>query len=211
MSGGQAAGDACPRSPVLLRADRLGLAYPGQRLLHDLSFEIRPGLTLVRGGDGRGKSTLLRLLAGEQTPSSGAVHRHAQPVFWWVAANPDDDACVGHDWLRAMRDRFATWDDALARSLLERFGLGEHAGKPLFMLSTGSRRKLGLTAAAASRAPLTLIDMPFAALDGPSCRVVSELLIAAAAGRDRGWVVADHEQPPSLAGVRLAATIDLGD
>ncbi|MEY8877526.1 MAG: hypothetical protein AB9M60_13530, partial [Leptothrix sp. (in: b-proteobacteria)] len=85
---------------------------------------------------------------------------------------------------------------------------------PLFMLSTGSRRKVGLVAAAASGAALTLVDNPFAALDAPARQLWLQVLSEAAADRTRAWVVADHDvptawvasAPPALAGV-----IDLGD
>ncbi|HNW64474.1 MAG TPA: ABC transporter, partial [Piscinibacter sp.] len=79
-----------------------------------------------------------------------------------------------------------------------------------YMLSTGSRRKAGLVAAAASCAPLTLVDMPYAALDAPSSRRVTRLLADAAAQATRAWVIADHERPAALAGLRLTV-VDLGD
>ena len=54
--------------------------------------------------------------------------------------------------------------------------------------------------------PVTLLDQPFAALDGPSVRCVRELLEDAANHTTRAWVVADHEAPP---GLRLAGDIAL--
>jgi ABC-type multidrug transport system ATPase subunit len=79
------------------------------------------------------------------------------------------------------------------------------------MLSTGSRRKLGLVAAAASGATLTLLDTPYGGLDAPSSRVLSQLLAEAAQGTQRAWVVADHGLPTALDGVPLAGVLDLGD
>ncbi len=81
----------------------------------------------------------------------------------------------------------------------------------MHMLSAGSRRKVGLVAAAASGAALTLLDTPFAALDVASGRVLAELLAEAADDAGRAWVVADHGLPPALAGAPLAGTVDLGD
>ena len=196
---------------VLIRAERLGFSYPGHALLHDLSFAISPGLTLVRGGDGRGKSTLLRLLAGVQPPVEGAVHRIAGTLFWVSPTNPDDDPLTGRQWLAARRADYSAWDGQAEALLIDRFGLTEHIGKPLYMLSTGSRRKVWLVAAAACQAQVTLLDMPYAALDGPSGRVLSDILAGAAASADRAWVVADYDLPAGLAGRTLAATIELGD
>jgi len=206
---------AAPATPVttstLLWAEDLGFTYPGHPLFAGLCFAIRPGLTLVRGGDGRGKTTLLRLLAGTLTPGSGVIHRHAAEVFHEQPADRAHDKAVALGWLAALRPRFAGWDDDVADSLMDAFGLNEHAPKPLYMLSTGSQRKLGLVAAAASGAALTLLDTPYAALDAPSSRVLDQLLTEAAAGERRAWVLADGECPAGLAGVPLAGLIELGD
>jgi ABC-type transport system involved in cytochrome c biogenesis ATPase subunit len=195
---------------TLLQAHDLGFAHPGHSLFTGLCFAIGPGLTLLRGGDGRGKTTLLRLIAGELAPSAGRIERDAAPVFFEAPAEPAHDAVPVRDWLAARQQRFGGWRADIAADLIEGFGLAEHIDKPMFMLSTGSRRKAGLVAAAASQAALTLIDMPYAALDAPSSRLLSRLLADAAAQATRAWVIADHERPTALAGSRLTI-VDLGD
>jgi ABC-type transport system involved in cytochrome c biogenesis ATPase subunit len=195
---------------TLLQAHDLGFAHPGHTLFAGLCFAVRPGLTLLRGGDGRGKTTLLRLIAGELAPTTGRIERHAEPVFLEVPADAAHDAVPVRDWLAQRQQRFGGWRADIAADLVEGFGLAEHIDKPMYMLSTGSRRKAGLVAAAASQAPLTLVDMPYAALDAPSSRLLSRLLADAAAQTTRAWVIADHEQPAALAGLRLSV-IDLGD
>lgn len=198
-------------SPVLLEAHRLAFAYPHRALFADLSFVVRPGLTLVRGGDGAGKSTLLRLMAGVQAPDSGTVRRPAGEPFLADPADARDDPLTVRDWLAARRAQHAGWDAALEHTLIEGFSLGEHVGKSLFMLSTGSRRKTGLVAAFACGAPVVLLDTPFAGLDGPSRALLGELLVEAAAHPARGWVVADHEWPPTLEAARCSGRLELGD
>jgi ABC-type Mn2+/Zn2+ transport system ATPase subunit len=74
------------------------------------------------------------------------------------------------------------------------------------MLSAGSKRKVWLSAAMAAGAALTLIDQPFAALDAPSMRLLTELLQETAHHPSRAWVIADYAAP---AGVALAALIAL--
>ncbi len=195
----------------LLEARGLGFAHPGTDVLRGLSFRVGPGLTIVRGGDGRGKTTLLRLLAGVLAPTAGAIERHAASVFYEQPADAAHDQVVAKAWLDAQRARHAGWNDELVSALAEAFVLVPHLGKPLFMLSAGSRRKVGLVAAAASGAPLTLLDTPFAALDAASARVLADVLAEAAEDTARAWVVADHEIPAVLQGVALAGVIDLGD
>jgi ABC-type transport system involved in cytochrome c biogenesis ATPase subunit len=196
---------------ILLQADDLGFAHPGHTLFHGLSFAVSPGLTLLCGGDGRGKTTLLRLVAGTLAPSTGHLRRAAPTVFHAEPVDARDDPLTGLAWTDAVARRFPGWDSALHRDLIEGFELDGHLRKELFRLSTGTRRKLWLAAAFASGAALTLLDAPFAALDGPARDLLCELLQDASGHPARAWLVADHALPARLSGVRLAGRIDLGD
>jgi ABC-type transport system involved in cytochrome c biogenesis ATPase subunit len=198
-------------APALLQAEALAFDHPGRRLFGGLSFAVTPGLTLVRGGDGRGKSTLLRLMAGELAPAAGVLQRAAPTVFLADPRDARDDPLTGLQWVQAQARRCAGWEPAVHAALLEGFALGEHVPKELFRLSTGTRRKLWLSVAFASGAAVTLLDAPFAALDGPARDLLCELLEDAADHPRRAWVVADYALPSRLAALPLAATIDLGD
>jgi ABC-type multidrug transport system ATPase subunit len=100
------------------------------------------------------------------------------------------------------------FDEQVLGMLIEGLSLAPHVEKPLYMLSTGSKRKVWLAAAFASGAAVTLLDEPFAALDKTSVGVVLELLEDAADHPARAWVIAHHQAPGDAP---LAAIIDLGD
>lgn len=197
-------------TPVFEARD-LGFAFDGGHppLLAGLQLRLLPGLTLLQGGDGSGKTTLLRLVAGTLAPTAGQVLRRPDRLYADDPTDPADDGTLAQAWLDARRARHPGWDDAAAQRLIDGFALAEHLGKRLEMLSTGSRRKLGLVAAGASGAELTLLDNPFAALDAPSSRCLGQLLASAATDARRAWLVADYTLPPLLAGVPLAGLIDL--
>lgn len=207
--------------PVIVRAHNLSFIHPGGQLFDQLSFDVPVGLTFVRGGDGRGKTTLLKILAGTLKPSSGQVEmvadsspRSSTTTARAFLADPDgerDSATTARAWLDEMSLRFAHWDRDLENDLIEAFALGDHVNKSMSMLSTGTRRKVALVAAFSSRADLVLLEKPFAALDGRSREVVTELLLEAAEHPSRGWVLADFELPIGLAPAQLVQTIDLGD
>ncbi|MBY0234826.1 MAG: ATP-binding cassette domain-containing protein [Burkholderiaceae bacterium] len=197
---------------AFLIAENLCLEVGGRALLADLSFSLGPGLSLVRGGDGRGKTSLLRLMAGVLAPTSGQLRRsEGLSLFYQCPEAPEHDAVPAQAWLAALRPSYPGWRAAEEPALIEALGLAEHMAKPMYMLSSGSRRKLGLLAAALCGAQLLLLDMPYAALDGRSCRWVHDLLGEAAAGQTQAWVLADYELPAALADQKLAALIDLGD
>jgi ABC-type Mn2+/Zn2+ transport system ATPase subunit len=106
----------------------------------------------------------------------------------------------------AVQQRYPAFNVQLLADLVQGLSLAQHQDKALYMLSTGSKRKVWLAAAFASGAVVTLLDEPFAALDKASINLVLELLHDAATNATRAWVVADYEAPR---GVPLAATIAL--
>ncbi|MEY4265948.1 MAG: hypothetical protein RIS90_483 [Pseudomonadota bacterium] len=204
---------------TVLRAQDLAFAYPQRRLFHGLSFELPPGLSLLRGGDGSGKTTLLRLLAADLPSDGGALWLKGcsldqQPaayraqVFRVDHQASDLEQVTAAAQVDALSARYPGFDPARLPALVEGLGLAPHWQKPLYMLSTGSRRKVGLAAAFAAGAALTLLDEPFAALDRPSINFVLALLQQAATDPARAWVVADYQAPPGLS---LATALDLPD
>ena len=182
-------------------------------------LQIPPGVSWVGGGEGRGKSSLLRCLAGElmlpgshlqigSTVLSSDLAGYRAQVFWMDPRTTAHDQVRGAEFLAHTAQRYPAWNAALLADLTVALDLTPHLEKSLYMLSTGSKRKVWLAAALASGAALTLLDEPFAALDRSSIRSVLDLLREAASQPQRAWVVADYEAPP---GVPLAQHIDLGD
>ncbi|KQR52060.1 antibiotic ABC transporter ATP-binding protein [Leifsonia sp. Leaf336] len=76
-----------------LRADGISVRYGDRRVLSDVSLTVPPGARLgLIGENGVGKSTLLRVLAGAETPDSGVVSRPRRVGFLWqeVRFRPED-------------------------------------------------------------------------------------------------------------------------
>lgn len=202
-----------------MQGEGLCFAYPQRALFAHQSVGIAPGVTLVRGEESSGKSTLLRLLAGELTASAGVlrvngVALHEQPqayrqqVFWADPRSETWDQATPLNYFKSLHRRYLGFDDSLIDELAAGLSLTPHLDKPMYMLSTGSKRKVWLAAAFASGAAVTLLDEPFAALDKASIGFVLVLLADAAQHPTRAWVVADYEPPGE---VPLAAIIELGE
>lgn len=210
MSGGPAA---------VLQADALCFGWPERPLWNDWSVRIPPGVTLVRGEESTGKSTLLRLLAGDLAAQSGVLQvngvrldqqpqRYREQAFWTDLRSTAHDAHSAAAWFQTLPSDYPHFSAEALAELVDGFSLAPHLDKPLYMLSTGSKRKVWLAAAFASGAAVTLIDEPFVALDKRSIDFLLELLQDVADHPARAWVVADYTAP---AGVPLAAMVELAE
>lgn len=203
----------------MLQIHDLTFSYNKHPVITSLSASIKPGVTFVRGGDGCGKTTLIRLLAGDLQPAGGQLEIHgvslqAQPaayrshLFWVDPRTEVFDQLTANQFFEAQQVLFPNFDTGLLPHLVEGLDLDLHIDKKLFMLSTGSKRKVWIAAAFASGAPVALLDMPFAAVDKVSSDFIVALLQQVAANHDRAIVFSGYEMP---ADITLAGTIDLGD
>jgi ABC-type multidrug transport system ATPase subunit len=174
--------------------------------IHNLSFTWPAGVSWICGDEGKGKTTLLRLLAGDVQPTAGTVTAPEGGVFWVDLQGPAHDATTVQACWDALRGRYPFWNEALLQDLSKELNMAEHLDKRLNMLSAGSRRKVMVVAALASGAAVTLLDQPFAALDFGSIRIIKEFLSDAAAHTSRAWIVADYEAPSD---VPLARVLNL--
>jgi ABC-type transport system involved in cytochrome c biogenesis ATPase subunit len=207
------------RPVALLSARGLRCSAGPQRLWGPLDVQLAAGVTWVTGGEGRGKTSLLRMLAGDLAVPGSSLQldgvglqiepaQYRKKAFWMDPRTSAWDQSSPLQFWDYCKRTWPEWDAAECRALASALGLEEHAAKPIYMLSTGSKRKVWITAACASGAALTCLDEPFAALDKTSIRTLSDRLQHASTDPRRAWVVADYEAP---AGVLLAGTVSLGE
>lgn len=156
-------------------------------LLEWRGLQILPGLNAVTGDEGSGKTRLLRELS-ESTAET----------LWIDLRMPGHDGHTPEEVWSQLQSRFPDWDGELQHDLSDALQMREHLDKRLFMLSTGSRRKVALVGLLASGAPITCLDQPYAALDLPSVQVIQEFLEDVSAHPRRAWVVADYEKDERL-------------
>lgn len=151
-------------------------------------LRITPGLHAVTGDEGSGKTRLLRTLAGDL----------AGDALWLDLRLPGHDQHTPEDIWAQLQTRCSRWNTELCAQLTEALGLTEHLGKHLFMLSTGSRRKVALVGLLASGVTVTCINQPYVALDMASLRVLRDFLNDMADHPSRAWVVADYEADEAI-------------
>jgi heme exporter protein A len=179
----------------------------GERLIFaGLSFRLPAGGALVlRGANGSGKTSLLRLLAGLTAPAAGRLSWGPTPIEDDLAGHRARLHYVGHHdgvkpgltpretlvfWaaLRGcgIRCRTSVLDAALAA-----FALEPVADWPSRWLSAGQRRRLALARLSVTPAALWLLDEPFTALDRDNQNRLERAIAAHRAGGGR-VVLATH-------------------
>ncbi len=171
--------------------------------IHNLSFTWTAGVNWICGDEGTGKTTLLRLLAGDVQTTEGSITTPIGGVFWVNLQDAAHDNITVQACWDGLRSSHPHWNDEVLNDLAEALGMNPHREKQLHMLSTGSRRKVMVVAALASGAAVTLLDQPFAALDLVSIRIIQEFLHEATDHPSRAWLVADYEVPASFQSTRV--------
>jgi ABC-type transport system involved in cytochrome c biogenesis ATPase subunit len=185
-----------PDARPALDARGIGWHYPrGPWLLHDLTVTLAPGeLLRVRGGNGTGKSTLLRLLAGCVAPRHGRVSAVGRVGYLPQALGELPPARA--DRLLALLGGPAEPADAVVAG---------HRATRADRLSGGTARRLVLEAVLALPAPVLVLDEPGTGLDDAALdRLAGALARRLADGT--AVVVAEHGSLP-LAGGQV---LDLG-
>lgn len=193
--------------------------YPGaeRAVLSGVDLTAVPGLTVVTGTSGVGKSTLLEVIAGLRTPDAGAVEAGRAHL---VTQRPFLTAGTVGDALRLGTDApdDALWV-ALRRVGLDGFvaGLPRSLATPIgddgFGLSAGQRARLALARATLTTAPVILLDEPTAHLDEAATTTAHDAItllaqrhtVIAVAHRSELVALADQHVHLTSTGAEVAA------
>jgi heme exporter protein A len=192
-----------------------------RRLFSGLSFTLSDGQLLrVRGANGSGKTSLLRIVCGLLTPSAGEVRWDSRGI-----RSLREDYCrnlvyIGH--ANGLKDELTAAENlevaaALAGvpadreaqfTALDAFGVAHCSGLALRQLSQGQRRRVALARLALSAAaPLWILDEPFAALDAQAVAQV-ERLVAAHVGAGGIVVLTTHLEVAFAAAAMVHVDLD---
>ena len=189
----RAAGD--PSRPVVELAGAT-VRFGGHTVLDDVALACAPGAVVeLRGSNGSGKTTVLRLLAGVRRPSVG--RRRGPGAVAFVPAAVEPPAVSVGTWLTAVRARAAPVAPALAA-----LGFTGAVDDLCRVLSYGNLRKLLLADALTARARLVVVDEAREGLDPPGIEGLG-LLVRAVASRGAAVVLADQAVHPALPGAQV--------
>lgn len=187
----------------MLEAGPLSFGYAHAPLLRGVSLALKPGEILhLRAGNGRGKTTLLRILAGLLVPDSGSVRFDGLDIAMNLEAYYARLCFIGHrnavhpaltprEHCRfLLRPSFSVCSIETA---LSEMGLSSVADMPAGLMSEGQQRRLALTSLLLSNATLWLLDEPLNALDAEGIERFAKLLKA---HQEKGGMVALTSHQP---------------
>jgi len=170
--------------------ENLALTYDGAMVFQDLNITIEPGkITALLGPSGVGKTSLLKMIAGLETPAAGSITAtDGLPLASRIAYMAQQDLL--YPWATALDNtmlgatlRGEPRDAARAANLLDRAGLaGRHNALPA-ELSGGMRQRVALARTLYEDRPVVLMDEPFSALDAITRAKIQELAAELLTGR----------------------------
>jgi len=195
--------------PTRVRFDHVSLEFPTPngklRVVDDVSYDIREGeFVAVIGPSGCGKTTMMNMLAGFVTPTSGAVLLDGKPVagpgpergvifqeygvFPWLTVQ--DNIAFG---LRLRANRVSEGE---TRAICERYmrlmGLADFRDAYPKTLSGGMRQRLALARAYAVKPEFLLMDEPFGALDAQTRSNMQNLVLEVLASEGKTVMLITH-------------------
>ena len=178
----------------MIHINNLTLRFVDQPVFRNLNLEIERGAKVaIKGGSGRGKSTLFKLLMGFLRPTEGEIYigetkldsrsvARLRALIAWLPQNVPGRG-TAEEFINTpyqyRRNRNRTPGPDLLRENLAELGLERSLlKKDLEQLSGGQRQRLALVSLLLLERPLLLLDEPTSALDQENARRVTDRIFA---------------------------------
>ncbi|EMK5832518.1 sugar ABC transporter ATP-binding protein [Citrobacter sedlakii] len=186
----------CAESEVIIETRALSRVYPGVVALDNVNYRVyRNKVNVLIGENGAGKSTMMKMLAGVETPSSGQLFLDGQPVslnsthqaeklgisiiFQELNLFPNmnvmDNIFMANEFFQKGRIN-EKYQYALAKSLLERLELDVDPYTPLGELGIGHQQLVEIARALSKDTRVLIMDEPTSALSQSEVKVLFNVI-----------------------------------
>lgn len=190
----------------MLEVTNLGCIRGHRTLFRDVNFTVQPGnLLQLRGANGSGKTSLLRIVCGLMAPEHGDVR--------WEGAKIRS---LGEDYSRSLiylghrngiKEELSSLENLRisaglsgfdlsvekAKAALKQVGLSGRENLPARFLSEGQRRRAALARLVACNTKLWILDEVLASLDAAAVKLVESLLESHLSNKGLALVATHHE------------------
>ena len=173
----------------MLQGISLACVRGDRELFKDVNFSLEAGgLMQVRGPNGSGKTSLLRMLCGLSNPAAGEIHWCGKAIrsldgdyfaavtyIGHLSGTKDDLTVIENLRISSALAGFEISADQ-ASEALEYIGLSGREALPVKVLSQGQRRRVVLARLLVCKTPLWILDEPLVALDVIAVKLIQGLL-----------------------------------
>ena len=185
-----------------MKIQHLCKAFDGKMVLDHVSLTLESGGTAcLMAPSGRGKTTLLRCIAGLEAPDSGQITNLPERIAYVFQEDRLCDGFSAVDNIRLVTGK--ALGEGEIRRHLEELGLAGSLDQPVRELSGGMRRRVVISRAVCFGADLLLLDEPFKGLDDEARQQTADYIL-----RHRGaaailCVTHDREDAAALGGAGI--------
>ena len=168
---------------LVIEADQVSKSYGDKVLIDNFSFNIRPGSIVgIIGGNGVGKSTLFKMITGQEKPDQGTIRLGDTVKLAYVDQSRDaldSDKTVWEEISDGKNETIMLGNQEVqSRAYCARFNFtGGDQQKKISMLSGGERNRVHLAKVLKSGGNVLLLDEPTNDLDVNTLRALEEALL----------------------------------
>ncbi|WP_460554936.1 ABC-F family ATP-binding cassette domain-containing protein [Hymenobacter daeguensis] len=162
----------------ILRMEHVTKKYDQKLIFRDTNVHIERGdkIALI-GANGKGKSTLMRLVAGTEAPTAGKHQLGHNVIMSFYAQHQLESLTLDNEILQEMSEAGSKRNDMELRSVLGSFLFtGEEVFKKIKVLSGGEKSRVALAKTLISEANFLLLDEPTNHLDMVSVNILIQAL-----------------------------------
>ena len=162
----------------ILRMEHVTKKYDQKLIFRDTNVHIERGdkIALI-GANGKGKSTLMRLVAGTEAPTNGKHQLGHNVIMSFYAQHQLESLTLDNEILQEMSEAGSKRNDMELRSVLGSFLFtGEEVFKKIKVLSGGEKSRVALAKTLISEANFLLLDEPTNHLDMVSVNILIQAL-----------------------------------
>jgi phospholipid/cholesterol/gamma-HCH transport system ATP-binding protein len=216
----------------IIAVNEVRKSFGSHTVLNGISLRVNPGETLaVLGRSGTGKSVLLRLIIGLETPDSGSIFIHGQDIaglaidrmgeirkkigFLFQHAALYDSLTVAENVAFPLdhhrRDMSRSERSDWVNQLLAEVGMEGNLEKMPSDISGGMQKRVGLARALALEPEILLLDEPTAGLDPISSGEIDDLILKLQRERQMASIVVTHDLHSARTIANRLALLDQGN